>query len=281
MKYDLHIHTTCSDGEEDKLVLLKRANNLKLEFISFTDHNYLEEKSITDINDEYKERFGTFQRVNIIEGIEFDVFDRKNMHILGYDIKEKLEINAHLNRIAKKNDLICQKILLNIYKYYNILYTREEIIEHFNTKYLNKNIINEWMIMQGYAKNREESGTMFTNKKSPTYEQKLSLKLKEVLKLINRSGGLAVLAHPSTLNLSKEELDQSIVTLKKEGLAGIETQNTSKTTEEEYELFEYLAKKHSLLSTSGTDFHNYSDYLDIGVENEVSNEFIRKIGKKR
>ncbi|MDD2392289.1 MAG: PHP domain-containing protein [Bacilli bacterium] len=281
MKYDLHIHTTCSDGKEDKLSLLKRANDLGLDFVSFTDHNYLEEKSVENINEEYNKKFGTIQRVNLIEGIEFDVFDQKYMHILGYDIKDKTKINEQLQRMVIKNDLICQKILLNIYKHYNILYTKKEILDYFNMKYLSKRIIIDWMVLQGHAKDYIESGALFTSKKSPTYEKKLSLKLNEVLEVINSSGGVAVLAHPSTLNLSKEELERVVVGLKKIGLAGIETKNTSKTTEEEYEFFEYLAQKYNLLSTSGTDFHNYAEYPGIGVDNEISRAFVKRLGVKR
>ena len=41
MKYDLHIHTSCSDGKYSKLDLLKYLNGLNYEYVSFADHNYI------------------------------------------------------------------------------------------------------------------------------------------------------------------------------------------------------------------------------------------------
>lgn len=36
---DLHIHTTCSDGTDTVLELLKKAEERNLEYISITDHD--------------------------------------------------------------------------------------------------------------------------------------------------------------------------------------------------------------------------------------------------
>lgn|SRR5574344_1726013 len=281
MKYDLHVHTTASDGKEKKLSLLRSANEQGLEFISFTDHNYIESRNIESINEEYMRIYNAIQNVCIIEGIEFDIFDEKNMHILGYGIKSKEEIFCKLHTIAIKNDLICQKILLNIYKYYGIYYTKEEILSYFNEEYLTKRIIIDWMVLKGHAKDYIESGSLFTNKKSPTYERKQSIPLIEVLELIKTSGGISILAHPSTLKLDRVSLDLMVKRLKKMGLDGIEIFNASKTTIEEQEYYTFLAQKYNLLTTSGTDFHNYQKSPGIGIQDNISETMIKKLGVKR
>ena len=40
MRYDLHIHTKCSDGKYDKLELLKYFNDNEFSVVGFSDHNY-------------------------------------------------------------------------------------------------------------------------------------------------------------------------------------------------------------------------------------------------
>lgn len=282
MKYDLHIHTTLSDGKEEKIILLKRANELGFSFMSFTDHNVIDSISIAEINALYETLYHEQQRVNLIEGIEFDVFDYSKMHILGYGIQDKEMVRQKLEKVALKNDEICQQILSNIGNYYGLHYTKEQILEGMNVPLLSKRVIIDWMVKQGHAHDYIESGALFTNKKSPTYERKVSLYSSEVLDLIIKSGGVPVLAHPSTLRMPDHELEEVLVRLKSQGLQGVETLNTSKTTPEQYALYHDLAVKHGLMRTSGTDFHNYDKYPDgIGVDNSISEEFIGKVGGKR
>lgn len=45
MKYDLHIHSSCSDGKYSKLELLRYFNENNFEVVSFADHNYIEKKT--------------------------------------------------------------------------------------------------------------------------------------------------------------------------------------------------------------------------------------------
>lgn len=282
MKYDLHIHTTLSDGKEEKIILLKRANELSFSFMSFTDHNIIDQMSIADINAIYEALYQEQQRVNLIEGIEFDVFDYAKMHILGYGIKDKSLVIKKLEDLAIKNDAICQEILTNIGNHYNLHYTKEEILTGMNVPLLSKRVIIDWMVKQGHARDFIESGNLFTNKKAPTYERKASLYSTEVLDLIVQSGGIPVLAHPSTLRMSNHDLERTLIELKSQGLQGVETLNTSKTTPEQYSLYRFLADKHGLMTTSGTDFHNYDRYPDgIGVENDISDDFLSKMGAKR
>ena len=37
--YDLHMHSNCSDGSDDYVTILKKAESLKLKYISITDHD--------------------------------------------------------------------------------------------------------------------------------------------------------------------------------------------------------------------------------------------------
>lgn len=281
MKYDLHVHTTLSDGKEEKIILLKRANELGFSFMCFTDHNVIDNMSISEINNLYESFYQEQQRVKLIEGIEFDVFDFSKMHILGYGIKDKEMVRQKLEAVVIRNDEICQKILDRISLHYGLHYTREQILEGMNVPLLSKRVIIDWMIKEGHAKNHVESGDLFTNKKSPTYERKVSLYSNEIIDLIVQSGGVPVLAHPSTLKMHGYELEETIIRLKSRGLQGIEVFNASKTSPNQQALYEDIAARHGLMISSGTDFHNYEQYPGIGVDNSLSDDLIKKVGVRR
>ena len=84
MYYDLHIHTTDSDGDLSSVDLLKRANDKGLEYLCITDHDYISNKNIEK---EYEKLTGEKTKTKLLTGIEFTIDERKSMHILGYRIK--------------------------------------------------------------------------------------------------------------------------------------------------------------------------------------------------
>jgi len=197
------------------------------------------------------------------------------MHILGYGIKDIKMVSDTLNNINNKNIEICLKLINTLKEVYNFNITSDEIIN--SGKKLSKGTIRNLLVNKGYAENNKIAGDLYTGSKSINYEKTISLNLKEVLKLIKKSGGIAILAHPSTLNLNEVELDNLIKKMKMIGLDGIEVLNISKTTNLEFEFYRSLAKKYDLLESCGSDFHNYKNTPNIGVENEISKKLIYRL----
>ncbi len=89
---NLHIHSNCSDGVENFDALVEQAKNLKMKYISITDHNTVRGYK----NSKYKDD-------NIlIKGVEFDCFYKMSLlHILGYGIDIE---NEELNSLCAKNE---------------------------------------------------------------------------------------------------------------------------------------------------------------------------------
>ncbi|MGQ1946739.1 PHP domain-containing protein [Geofilum sp. OHC36d9] len=84
--------------------------------------------------------------------------------------------------------------------------------------------------------------------------QRNSLSSPEAIKIINKYGGLAVLAHPKDYFLNLNELDDLLGQLTRVGLKGIECIYPTHS-EAETKSFKKLASQHELLITGGTDFH--------------------------
>lgn len=81
-----------------------------------------------------------------------------------------------------------------------------------------------------------------------------SITPKQAIELIKNAGGIAVIAHPVTLKLDDNELDEKIKELKKYGLDGMECYNNIHTKEDIAKLKE-IANKNNMLITAGSDFH--------------------------
>jgi len=269
MKYDLHVHTNKSDGEYSRLNLINRLNN-KLEYISFTDHNYIE--NIDEYTNYIKDNN---LNIKLINGVEFDISDYKFLHILAYGIKDIKIVSDKLNEISKKNIEICKRLIESLKKNYKFDISYDEII--MSGKKLSKGTIRNLLVKKGYAENNKIAGDLYTGRNSLNYEKTTSLNLEETLGLIKSSGGISLLAHPSTLKLADDKLYEFIIKMKEMGLDGLEVLNTSKTTKIEFEKYRNIAKKLNLIESCGSDYHNDLNTPNIGVENEISKKLIYRL----
>lgn len=278
--YDLHVHSTCSDGKYERIELLKKMNDQKFEYCSFADHNYFSNDLVT-LNDLYFIKYGQKQNIDLINCVELDIAEYPRLHILGYDIKQSKKLENILIDLALENKKICRKIVDKIYKYYGIQIPFQELEQMSFMSNVTKNIIVQWLIEHGYAKNLYESGMLYTSEYSPCYEKRATLDLKTAIKLINDCDGLAVMAHPSSMKLKEEELYDFIIYLQKLGIIGIEVYNADKTSECQLNSYLNIAKNLNLLTTSGSDFHREEETKILGVDNCYSKKFIKLVKERR
>ena len=281
MIYDFHVHTRCSDGKYSKIELLNYFNRKNYDVVAFADHNYVELLSNDTIDEEYFANYGTRQRVEMIDAVEFDVDENSMLHILGYDIRDKVLIKEKLDLVKKINSDITREIINKIRKIYGIEIPVEDLIHASVDGNITKSSITSWMVSHGYAKDYLEAGYLYTSKYSPCYEKRYSLKMVEVLQLINDGFGLSVLAHPSTIGCSDTALWKLLVNLVDNGLNGIEVNNLDKTTSEQLVFYKMIASKLNLLQTSGSDFHSETTTKRLGLVDDDSKEFINILKRRK
>ncbi len=110
------------------------------------------------------------------------------------------------------------------------------------------------LLEKGYIENIEEGFEKFFNQEPLINIKRKSYSPETIIKLIKSADGIAVLAHPQSLKLEENELEETILQLKDYGLDGLECYH-SKQTKEEMEYFRVLAQKHDMLITLGSDYH--------------------------
>ena len=257
---DLHLHTTASDGVMTPSEIVNYAKNKGLQAIAITDHDTIEglKEGISE-----GERIG----LEVIPGIEISAeHSPGSMHLLGFLIdvnhpilKERLE---YLQRArAERNPRMAEKL-----NKLGINITFDEVLKVSGGGQVGRPHFAQVLIEKGYVRSFQEAFDRFLKKGAPAYVEKMRFSAEESIHFINEANGVAVLAHPNTLQLNGySELENLILRLVKKGLRGIEAYYPEHSA---LEVAQYmtLAERHGLLVTGGTDYHGIEkNGLDIGV----------------
>lgn len=245
---DLHIHTTASDGEfsPEEIVKMSAENGIKT--ISITDHDTVSgvERAISEAKK---------QNIEVIPGIELNAYVEKGqMHILGYYINYKdKRFQKEVLRIKTDRDKRNEKLIKEFNKK-NINITMEDVKKYAVGEIVGKPHFALALLNAGYITKREEAFSKYMNANPMNSIKRKVLTPKKAIEIIKDAGGVVVLAHPITLKLEDEQLEQKIRELKSYGLDGIECYNKLHTREDIIKM-KKIAIKYNLLITAGSDFH--------------------------
>ena len=94
----------------------------------------------------------------------------------------------------------------------------------------------------------------YIGKGMPFYEPRACLGLAEATALIRQAGGVAVIAHPSSLALRGPALRTFIGSCKDQGVEGVEAWHPNHSVKDSHR-YERLAQGLGMLVTGGSDFH--------------------------
>lgn len=263
---DLHIHTNNSDGTDSVEELLKKAEQLKLEYISITDHDncngYNQLKNI-NISDYYSGK--------IIPGIEIKcTYKKRTIEVLGYKINTD-KMNNWMENFYKDK----QRDKLQI-KYFNLLYdkciqigfklsNKEEIIWNPQNDWASFTIYSD---LKKYEENKEKapedmwtSFSGFNRKycndpkhilyidKSEDYPT-----LEQTIQAIKECNGLVFMPHLFIYKWveNKQEFIEELVNNYE--IDGLECYYTDFTGEQTNYIVE-LCNKKGLYKSGGSDYH--------------------------
>lgn len=241
---DLHIHTHYSDGTLSPQEVVHEAVNCGLGCISITDHDTLEGLKPARLTARPLD-------VEVIAGIELSSeMDGKDIHILGYFFSE---IGGCLiEELAKMRDARVERIKEMIRKLKDLGIgdiSFEEVLSSTKSKALGRPHLAELLLQKGHVGSAAEAFEKYLGESSPAYVGKFKQTAGEAIKLIKRSGGLAVLAHPAVTN--RDELIAGFVAAGLDGLEVYHPRHSSTTVK----YYEGIAQKYKLLMTGGSDAH--------------------------
>ncbi|MCQ2550620.1 MAG: PHP domain-containing protein [Clostridia bacterium] len=248
-KVDYHIHTTYSDGALKPVEIIKKRKAEEYDIVAITDHDGIDglDEALTA---------GEALEIQVIPGVEISTKTHEGVkvHILGYKFdrtnQKLIDTLKELQENRKERNARLLKALQDLG--YDI--TMEDVIARPGQTYFGKPHFAMALVNKGYAKTKKEAFDNIFERDEIKAIQKKGLNTKDAIELINQAGGMAVLAHPGEIKLSKEEVANLVFELKKAGLKGIECYHPSHDNEAE-NFFISLASKYHLHITQGSDFH--------------------------
>lgn len=256
---DLHVHSNCSDGVLSPTELVKRAAGIGLKTIALADHD-----SVAGINE--ATAAGNGCSISIIPAVELSVQFKawQDVHLLGYGIDhadsiflEKL--NGFRDRRERRNEEILVRVNEMLVSSGRKPVALETVLS-FAKDAIGRPHIARALLECGYVESVEDAFQRFL---IPCNVPKSYWPIDDAIGEIRRIGGVAVLAHPTTVSTDLQELRTVFLELKGMGLDGIEVYNNL-AMPNEMERLRRLAEELGLLITGGSDFHGMEDGLEMG-----------------
>jgi predicted metal-dependent phosphoesterase TrpH len=140
------------------------------------------------------------------------------------------------------------------------------------------------LMESGHVGSIQEAFDVWLGKGQPAYFERDRLEPEEAIELTNASGGVCSVAHPGSLGLADDALDEFIGGLAGAGLDGLECEYGAYLPEERSPFHE-LAVRHGLAPTGGSDYHgDNKPGLSVGVgrgDLRVPDEFLAELESRR
>lgn len=274
---DMHMHSCYSDGELTPMELVKLAINKNIGVISITDHDTI--NGIKSINK--SDSLIVNSGIKIVDGIEFSIkASHGTFHVLGYNIDLNNEcLNKRLSQLKDSSINYIFSVMEQIKRDYGIFFTYDDIKNLANSnRKLGRPELAKLCVKNGYAVNVQDAFDKYLNaanekvrflSKSLTYE--------ECLDLISGCGGISILAHPKSLDLSDKEFLILLKNMISCGLGGIEVYHSSHSFDE-MNYYLDISNKYNLLVSGGSDYHGKTVKPNVELGTGVNNNLkIKKL----
>ncbi|MDR2795731.1 MAG: PHP domain-containing protein [Spirochaetaceae bacterium] len=258
---DLHTHSSASDGNLSPAELVCAAHDAGINTMALTDHDTID--GVPEAESEAA-RLG----IKLIPGTEIDINWQyravggkpggaspfREFHLLGLGLKEPspdfsgLMMEIKLER-KRRNLLIIGKM-----REAGVDADYGELCCLAGGGCIGRPHFAQYLVKLGKVRSIQAAFDSFLGKGKPFYIQKAGSDFGRAAAAIHESGGLTVLAHPTTLYVSWGRLPGILAELKVQGLDGIEAWHPV-ATERVCRRLEDLAGSLGLLVTAGSDFH--------------------------
>jgi predicted metal-dependent phosphoesterase TrpH len=244
---DLHTHSSCSDGSLSPSQLVEEAARAGLAAIALTDHD-----TLTGVKEALAA--GNEAGVEVISGIEISAdLDGRDVHLLGYGADpDHPKLRALLAELqaARENR---NAAILNRLDSQGIRLGRTELAAS-TAGLIGRPHIARQLVLHRHANSIDQAFRRFLGENGRAYVAGVKFTADETIRVIREAGGIAVLAHPTTLDQVLKGVPAIVEKLALGGLGGIEVYYPGHNRKICQALLE-LAERWQLVVTGGSDYH--------------------------
>lgn len=264
IKFDLHTHTTYSDGGLLPEELLLRAVEKGVDYLAITDHDTLD--GVLAAVDHLSTRSSSqdLLPVCLIPGIELSTtWCNKDIHVLGLDLSlHSLTLNQLIEEQKKKREIRARLMADKLEKAL-LKPIFDEVVALAAGAPITRSHFAKWLINNGYASDYGKVFQKYLSKGKTGYVAPQWCSLADAIQAIQAAGGVAVLAHPLGYALSPKWVRRLVVDFKNAGGDGLEVSNCQLSPADRQKLANY-AKEYQLLASVGSDFHHPMPWIELG-----------------
>jgi predicted metal-dependent phosphoesterase TrpH len=247
--FDLHNHSTCSDGLLSPTQLIELAARTGVDAIALTDH---------DTTDGLAEAAIAAQRlgVTLVPGVEISVsWGDTTLHVVGLQVDPAAPaLVAGLKSICQGRHSRGEKIaeLLEKVGFAGTFEAAYALAE--NKKMLGRTHFARHLVETGRVKDIQQAFDKYLARGKPAYVSHKWANLGDAVGWIRSAGGVAVLAHPGRYDLKPMFRDEMLKDFRAAGGEAIEVV-TGSHRPEQYAMWQRMALEHGFLASRGADYH--------------------------
>lgn len=248
MRYDLHCHSSFSDGLLSPEALLAKAIENEVQCLALTDHD-----TIAGLPSLHAAAQGL--PIRIIDGIEFSVrFKTMDVHILGLQINRHdphlmtLIAQQEQSRIVRAQEIGARLALVKVHDAY------QKVVDRIGHPCVGRPHFAKLLVEEGLASDLQQAFKRYLVRGRIAYVPTAWLSIEDVVAGIVQAKGCAVIAHPFKYSLTRTKLHALINQFKLAGGQGMEVVSGMITPALILDAAG-LCKRFELYASSGSDYH--------------------------
>jgi 3',5'-nucleoside bisphosphate phosphatase len=259
--YDLHTHSTCSDGTNSPAENIALARGRGLDGIAITDH---------DTTEGFGEAFAAAgadgPAIEVVPGIEFSAeYDGASLHVLSYWIDPaNQELRDELRRLHdtrfRRGEMMVEKLQALGYEI-----SFDRVREIAGGGPIARPHVATAMVEAGIVSTEKEAFDRYISDDGMAYVPKHALHPMDALRLITSAGGICVLAHPGMWKGAGSVPEVLIEEMAAGGMAGLEVDHPDHD-DEQRATYRRIAERLDLVPTGASDCHGARYDYRLGSE---------------
>lgn len=257
--FDLHSHTTASDGLLTPAALVARAVEMRVGVLAITDHDSVDGLAAA------AEAIAAQQLpLRLVNGVEIStLWENHEIHIVGLNIDPQHPMMQAL--LAQQRDYRRQRAeeMARRLEKAHIPGALEGALRLANGGAVTRGHFARYLIEAGKAENVAQVFKKYLAKGKTGYVPPQWCTIEQAIDVIHQSGGQAVVAHPGRYDLSAKWLKRLLAFFAEHGGDAMEVAQCQQAPNERTQLAQY-AQQFRLLASQGSDFHQPCSWIELG-----------------
>lgn len=256
--YDLHCHSTASDGALSPTELVQRAYQCGVTSLALTDHDTVAGQSEA-------QTAATAAGIKLIPGIELSTsWQNKCFHIVGLGIDPDYPpLRDAIRNLQIMRTERAEKIADKLEKK-NIPGALEAVKKAAGEGMITRTHFADFLLSQFHVSTQQEAFDRYLGAGKAAYVATTWFDMELAVNWITQSGGIAILAHPLRYKLTASWMRRTLTAFKEAGGLGIEVV-TGRYNNDEIKLAAGYARRFDLAGSVGSDFHSPANqWVELG-----------------